>query len=462
MPRTGPDKPEEMPRLPTGRVVGAVVSHPRGHVIMHRSPPRRLVAVATLAAVCGASALLLSGALPASAGPTRGNADGALVIGHLAPETGELAPILDSLRVPVQLAVEEINSAGGVNGQPALFAPGDEGTDAGTARQTVAMMLENGADAIVGPASSSTALAILDTTKDRALVCSGTNSAEALTKQGPRRSGGLYFRTAPPDRLQGRALAEQILAAGHRRVAVVARDDRFGSSLAGSLVRSLREGGAKVPVVVRYDPDSTDLTAEVQQALDATPQAVAVIGQLDDGAAVVRALVGEGAGPQELATYGSDALYSARFAELVDPQNPVVVAGLSGTAPAAAPAGITSPFHDALAVAGIDPVFSAHSYDCTILTALAAVTAKSDDPKRMAKVFASNLKGANDCNTFAACRDLLVAGETIHWRGASSTFDHFGRFEPTEGVYQPWSYDADGTPRDGDPSTQITVSWSSA
>jgi branched-chain amino acid transport system substrate-binding protein len=407
-----------------------------------------------LSAALGLSLAL--GVLPAAAGPSA-NVDGALVLGHLGPETGELAPVLDSLRTPVRLAVDEINAAGGIDGTPVTLLTGDEGVDAVAAGQALDTMLEGGADAIIGPASSSTALEILRATEDRALVCSGSNSAAALTREGPRRSGNLYFRTAPPDRFQGPALAEQILAAGHRRVAVIAGDDESGDLFARTLEAALRDGGAKVPVVVRYDPESDDLSAPVQKALDTTPQAVAVIGELEDGAAVVRALVAAGAGPQQLPIYGTDALYSSAFAELVDPVNPGVVAGLAGTAPASAPSGVTSPFYDAFAVTGIDPVFSAHSYDCTILTALAAVKAKSDDPRKMAKVFASNVKGANDCNTFVACRDLLVAGKTIHWRGASSAFERFGKFEPTEGVYQPWAYDTDGTPRDGDPSTQITI-----
>jgi hypothetical protein len=76
----------------------------------------------------------------------------------------------------------------------------------------------------------------------------------------------------------------------------------------------------------------------------------------------------------------------------------------------------------------------------------------------MAKAFTANLRGDNDCNTFAACRDLLASGKKIHWRGASSTFGDFGEFEPREGVYELWAYDADGTPQAGDPTTQLSVS----
>ncbi len=406
----------------------------------------------------GACLITTATATPVSASAPDGRAgapDGTLVLGHLAPQTGELARVLDSLRVPVQLAVDEINAAGGVLGAPVGLVPGDEGVDPATAEATVTQMLDGGVDAIIGPASSDTALAILDDVRDRALVCSGTNSAAALSTAGPRRSGGRYFRTAAPDRFQGPAIAAQIAAAGHERVSVLARDDPDGALWRRTLVRTLRDAGVRVPAVVTYD-EGADPAPAVTDALAPSPDAVVVLGELDDGAAVVQALVAAGAGPQQLPTYGTDAMRSAGFAELVDPITPGVVAGLAGAAPAVAPA-VPNPFHETLFRAGVEPVFSAHQYDCTILTALAAVKAGSDDPRRMARAFASNLKGEDDCDSFATCRDLLEAGQSIHYRGASSRFERFGRHEPNEGVYQPWAYDAEGIPRDADPSTQITV-----
>ena len=118
---------------------------------------RRFLATAVIAAVSagfGASA---------GAGADRGNTDGALVIGSLAPETGELSAIIDSLRVPVRIAVDEINAAGGVNDAPVTLVTGDDGTDAEVASQTLDRLLTvDKADVIIGPADDGTALGILD------------------------------------------------------------------------------------------------------------------------------------------------------------------------------------------------------------------------------------------------------------------------------------------------------------
>ena len=105
----------------------------------------------------------------------------------------------------------------------------------------------------MGPSTSTSALAILDTVKDSALVCSGSNTAAQLTTAGPQRSGGLYFRTSPPDRLQGPALAELVLSDGHSNIGLISTTDSASKPLASSVARALEEGGAEV-THASFDP----------------------------------------------------------------------------------------------------------------------------------------------------------------------------------------------------------------
>ncbi len=127
------------------------------------------------------------------------------------------------------------------------------------------------------------------------------------------------------------------------------------------------------------------------------------------------------------------------------------MAGIKGTAPAAQPAGVQSPFLEKFAATGVDPIFSGYYYDCAILTALAAEKAKSDDAAKMRKAFAANVKGKEQCNTFADCKAFLDDGKAIRFQGASQVFrnlNKFGTFEPSAGVYEVWSYDSDRERRD--------------
>jgi branched-chain amino acid transport system substrate-binding protein len=408
----------------------------------------RFVRFLALVSVAGVATAALGA--PASAGKRE------LVIGSLAPESGSLQTLLESLRTPVQMAVEEINAAGGIDGVPVRFTTADEGDDAeyATARASFDRLVDEGADVVIGPSTSGAALALQQRIGNReVLTCSGSDTAAPLA---PDTTGSYYFRTAPPDRLQGRALAELVLADGRSDPAVLYRDDSYGGGLDRPLVKALKNGGADVVANRAYDPEHASLEADVRAVLNRDPDALVLLGFPDDGAALLDQLAQAGVTASTLPIYGGDTMQSPSFKAAVP--DIARLAGLKGTVPAASPSDINSPFDATLAARNIDPVFSAHAYDCTILAALAAVSAESTDPSKLKDAFTANLRGKNDCNTFAACTTLLDAGKTIHWRGASSDFDDFAKFEPNEGAYDQWSWDATGTLDPGDPTTQILVS----
>jgi branched-chain amino acid transport system substrate-binding protein len=390
---------------------------------------------------------------------TRGNVDGVLAFGQLAPLTGSISSIAESFTTPVQIAIDEINAANGVNGKPVTLAVADDGGGenpelASTSLET--LIETNKVDAIMGPTATGTALDLLNRIRlNQVLECSGSNSAEELSAAN---SGGYYFRTAPPDRLQAVALARLLVDGGKRRPAVVVRDDAYGTAFAGPLVRELRAGGAApAGPVIRYDPESEDLTAVGRKIANRRPDSVVTISLADDGARLVNAMIAAGVGPNQVPVYAPDGMQNTEFAAKVNPTSPGLVQGIIGTAPAAAPAGPETAFTAALRRTGVAPIFSAHYYDCTILTALAAVRAGSDDASKMKDAFAKNLRGKTDCSTFAACAQLLADGKTIHYRGASSPFDRWDGNEPGQGTFDVWSYAPDGTVVTGPPEQQIPV-----
>ncbi len=388
----------------------------------------------------------------------RGNVDGTLTLGQLAPLTGSLASIAKSLTTPVEIAVSDINAAGGVNGKPVRLKIDDDG---GGENPTVAsasltdLLDTKKVDAIIGPTATGTALDLLDTIRTKgALACSGSNSAEELSTAS---SGGYYFRTAPPDRLQAVALARLLIAGGKRRPVIVARKDSYGAAFVAPLRQALRRGGANPVGDFSYNPAATNLSAVGRQVARRHPDSVVTIALADDGAKIVNSLTAAGVGPGRVPLYVPDGMQSTTFHTKVNPANPALVAGIIGTAPAAAPAGPETAFTTALRRAGVEPIFSAHYYDCTVLTALAALQAHSDDPTKMKQVFAKSLQGKNDCSTFAACATLLAAGKSIHYRGASSSFAVWDRTEPGTGTYDVWSYAPNGAVVVGTPNQQIRV-----
>jgi branched-chain amino acid transport system substrate-binding protein len=391
----------------------------------------------------------------ASQGGDRGNADGELKLGTLVPQTGDLSAIVKSLQTPVDMAVASINAAGGVNGKPVVVVEADDGTNPNVATTSYAKLVNTDkVDAIIGPAPSGVASKLLESIgTDKVPTCSGSTTAANLSGGGD----GYFFRTAPGDDLQGPALATLITGDGKTKVAILARNDDYGKGFSESLKTALEDGGAEVTETVLYNPEASNFDADVQKALDSSPDAVAIIGFNDDGAKVVSTMIGKGAGPSQIPIYTADGMQSSSFAKTVDPSDPSKIAGIKGTAPAAAPQGIESPFTAEFAATGIDTIFSSYYWDCTNLMALAAVKAKSDEGSAIAENFASNLEGDNDCNNFADCKQLLEDGKTIHYRGASSMFEKWNTMEPGTGVYDVWAYGADGKSANVEGAAQISI-----
>ena len=292
-----------------------------------------------------------------------------------------------------------------------------------------------------------------DLPRDHVVMCSGSNSAGALSDID---AGGFYFRTAPPDRLQALALVAPRRRRGRKRPAVLAPTDAYGAAFGRALVTALRRGGAPTPQLVPV-ASGADPTAVVTRALPGDPDAVVLVGFPDGMAPILRALVAANHGPNQFPVYGSDGLQTADLGALVDPANPAVVAALTGTTPAGAPAGIDHPFNARMLAAGVEPFFSASAYDCAILIGLAAVAARSDDADAIRSHFAANLRGRVDCRSFVECSQLLRAGRTIHYRGAFSAYEAWRGTEPGSGVYDIWTMGLDAHPVLAPPVGQIAV-----
>ena len=157
-------------------------------------------------------------------------------------------------------------------------------------------------DLIVGAASSAVTLGVIDRITAAGVVqFSPANTAAELTTYPDR---GLYFRTAPSDLLQAGVLATLVTGDGHRDVAVINRDDAYGTGLADALATSLAAAGARVVVRRTYAEGVTAFAADVDELARRRPDAVVVIG-FEESSRILAAMVAAGIGPARVAVYGT-------------------------------------------------------------------------------------------------------------------------------------------------------------
>lgn len=366
--------------------------------------------------------------------------DGTLQLGYILPESGPLSLLGPPQISAIELALEEINGAGGVLGEEVSLSAGDEAGDPTVAFQTAERLLDEGVDAIIGAASSGMSLAFVDAVTNAGVVqCSGSNTSPTFTDYS---DNGLYFRTAPSDRIHGRVLAEAIIDDGHTDVAILARADDYGQGLLNATRTVLEERGASVVVELVYDPKAASFTSEVKQVASAEPDAIVLIA-FEEGVEILTELLEVGLGPDTVALYGADGLRSNELAGLVAPTDPSALEGLQGTAPGG---DVSDEFVGRFrAASGLeDTTYAAHAYDCTILVALATIAAGTDAGTDMATQMLAVSRDGTKCLSFRECKGLLEAGEDIDYDGASGSVDLNDDGEPGLGIYEVWRIDAEG------------------
>lgn len=356
-----------------------------------------------------------------------GEEDGTLTIGELLPATGDLSFLGPPMTAGAQIALTEINDAGGVNGQPVTYLPGDSGDeDPPVAPGTVDGHLDANADVILGAAASGVSMSVIDTLLEACKVMfSPANTSPDFTTL---EDDDLYFRTAPADILQGQVLAEVALEEGVGTAAILNRQDSYGEGLARYIQEPFEEGGGEVVVQRPYDPEAGEFSAEVQEVVDADPDALFMVGFVESSR-IIQDLFEQGFTPDQKKIYLVDGNIGNAFGETFS--EPGVLVGVRGTFPSAE---VGPEFQDRLMAQNpelVDQIYGPETYDAMTVIALAAEQAGTDRPDEIARNINAVTRDGTACTAFAECRDLLDAGEDIDYNGVSGALDFALPGEPT-------------------------------
>ncbi|WP_030491409.1 ABC transporter substrate-binding protein [Micromonospora chokoriensis] len=222
-----------------------------------------------------------------------------LILGGLLPKTGDLSIAYPSMAAGAALGIREVNAAGGALGKPVTWLDGDDGTNPAVAKATVARHVTDDVSVIIGAGGSGISRAVLpDVVQAGKILFSPSNTDAGLTDV---EDGGLYFRTAPPDSLQGRALADVILRDGSQKIVIVARKDSYGEGLQATVRDELEKAG--IPgerlKLMTYEPPAdakappVDFTGGAKEIKEFGADAVLIIG-FSESAQVIRGMADSG------------------------------------------------------------------------------------------------------------------------------------------------------------------------
>ena len=365
-----------------------------------------------------------------------------LVLASLMPLSGDLASLGPGIALGAALAVQQINAAGGINGQDVVLIEGDSGCDGAVALTSLNDVIAQGAQGVMGAACSGTSLAILDTAiAAEVVMVSPSNTSPQFTKMDKK---GFYARTAPSDLLQGDVLASLLVEDGVETVSIISRADSYGRGLAEATAAAFEAAGGTVKTIVYHATDASEFSSEVTAVGKGGADAIVGILFPETGCGVLQPAFEQGL--LDTPWYMTDGVKDAGLASLCGLGT--ALDGFKGTAPGSAAGEAKDAFEAAYAGVSADGsptfIFAPQAYDAVMLMAISAAANGVTGPEIASGLVAAS-SGGEKC-IGVACIALAADGVDVDYVGASGEIELNEAGDPTAATYDIWTTEGDVNP----------------
>lgn len=220
---------------------------------------------------------------PPASGPEREP----ILIGEVGSLTGPEAEFGISTRNGIELAINEANGRGGVNGRRlALIVYDDQSKPEGAARATTRLVSRDHVSLILGEAASVNSLAMAPIAQAaRVPMVTPASTNPLVTEQGD-----YVFRACFSDLFQGLVMARYAYGTlALRQVAVlVERDSIYSEGLGREFARRFAELGGEVVFSSSYSKGDTDFVVQLQQLEARRAQAIYLPGYVQEVVGIAR------------------------------------------------------------------------------------------------------------------------------------------------------------------------------
>ena len=214
--------------------------------------------------------------LPAfsQAPPAPGRTD-TLRLGLILPLTGGSSDMGNSARIGAQVAVDEINEAGGYLGRKLELVIRDDKSDADTGlAHAQELVLKERVAATLGFCNTGVAMKALDVFQsNQHLLIVPCATGTAITAKFPA-AESFIFRTSARDQLQSQFLVADIVKRKLTKVALLVDTTGYGDGGLRDLEAALKAEGLKPHTVLRFKVGVTSLASEMKQLKDSGADAL--------------------------------------------------------------------------------------------------------------------------------------------------------------------------------------------
>jgi branched-chain amino acid transport system substrate-binding protein len=196
-------------------------------------------------------------------------------IGAILPLTGPAAKYGESIKRGIDLAAEEVKSAGGINNRRIAIIYEDSQADpkigASVAQKLITM---DKVPAILGAVASSVTLSISPIAeKNKVVVLTPLSSAPTITD-----AGDYIFRNVPSDFYGGKVAAQfAVLDRGWKTLAILYQNNDFGVGLKKVFENEVKKFGGEIIDAESFEQGGTDFRTQLIKIHKSKPQAIFIV-----------------------------------------------------------------------------------------------------------------------------------------------------------------------------------------
>ncbi|WP_454819213.1 branched-chain amino acid ABC transporter substrate-binding protein [Labrys neptuniae] len=364
---------------------------------------------------------LLIGAVFAASLALGASAQAQVKLGVAGPMTGPNAAIGAQFKNGVDMAVKDINAAGGVQGQQLSVAIGDDASDPKQGVSVANKFVGDGVTWVVGHYNSGVTTPASNVYADNGVIeITPGSTAEVVTERGLWN----IFRTCGRDDQQAKVWSDYALANYKgKKIAIVHDKTTYGQGLADVAKKNLNAAGVKEAVFEGINVGEKDYSAIATKLKSAGvdlliygglyTEAALILKQLRDQGSNTVMLTGDGVASGEFATIGGDSVLGTLMTFQPRPEEDPANAGLVKKFEAT----------------GFRPeTYTLYAYASVQILKQAADESKSVDPQKIAEVMHSGkaFKTVLGELSYDKKGDLTKAGYVLYtWKkGADGKLDY--------------------------------------
>lgn len=235
---------------------------------------------------------IVGGLLIAVAAGFTSGAAADITIAVVGPMTGKYATFGQQMRRGAELAVADVNAAGGVLGEPLELAVGDDACDPRQAREVANKMASKGAVLVVGHFCSGSSIPASEVYAEEGILQISPGSTNPkLTERGLDN----VFRTCGRDDHQGMVAGDYIVDhLSGKRVAILHDKTAYGKGLADETRKQLHKRGKREVLYEAFSAGDQDYSALVSKMKAAGVGVVYVGGYHTEAGLIVRQMRQQG------------------------------------------------------------------------------------------------------------------------------------------------------------------------